>query len=909
MATIRHKRNNVPGEIPEANDLVLGELAINTSDGKLFTKKADGSVVDLTTSGGVDGGEVEYDSLIEGLMSFWLFDRNSGSVKDVSGNGNHLYEAFSEKKTVGAAGSALKLDRRNFYYAENAFVGHKTISLWVRVEARFKGAYNGGTTYSQGDVVSYGGKFWMSRASQGPASSSSSSGPSQENWKELGPDSDDFILMSIGAFGEQDAERIYIKPNGRVAWSPEVGSGPAEISSPSEIPYATWRNFVFVHDAAGGKVRLYENGSQTAVADVTGAGPSDALAVFMVGLSGMVPFEVDCVGVWSRALTASEVQTLHGGGNPYVVEPPTVPGINYENFTTFNVSGAVSSMSASVTGNSNSIFPAFNQTIYDYGILTGSPSAGADVTYSVTVDGISYPGVGSVGGLVRVTNGTNNYYIRLLPSDIPLGTVTTPPGPSYVPGYYITTSRRDINVNNYNIVYNHHGLPVWYVQNSGTPHLAQHGNDRNKIGVSRNGTGTRFSMELTNDSTEMREFSFLPTMRNGNTYSYNFGNHEFLEVKSPPEARGNIIYNTFVAQPAGGSQAITDKAFGVYVQEQTPQKTIGWEWWTSDRFDQTNLAQNASFFHMNSVDIHPVTGDMLLSCRQCSAIVCVDRSTKDVKWVIQGASQPWGDIIQTANQHTLDNAKWLTLEGEPELEGYQYLGPEGQHHARWALNVDPLTPGNDVISIFDNQAGFFPGSTNSPKVVTSLVRSGTTVTGTAAVHGFTTGSYVKVAGANEPAFNGVFTVTVVNSSTFTYTVTESGSGSATGTLTATRALTYWPHSANSPAARGVIYEIDLLNEKALHRASVFSSNGTSGYLGSYQIMMHDNGSFSHVLNFTQQHPQFVEYGDEGTGADPTGAILAIDFPGDLYRVTKVPLDYFDIDYLRATAGSTPVVVT
>ena len=352
---------------------------------------------------------------------------------------------------------------------------------------------------------------------------------------------------------------------------------------------------------------------------------------------------------------------------------------------------------------------------------------------------------------------------------------------------------------------------------------------------------------------------------------------------------------------------MTDKAYGVYVQEQAPDGSIAWEWWTSDRFDQTALARNASFFHMNSVDIHPVTGDMLMSCRQCSAVICVDRSTKDVKWVIQGASQPWGGINQTANQHTLDNAKWLSLEGEPELEGYQYLGPEGQHQARWAVNVDPLFAGNDVISVFDNQSGFFPGSTNSPKTVTSLIKSGTTVTGIASSHGFATGSYVKVSGANEAVFNGVFQVTVVNSSSFTYSVSESGSLTATGSITATRALTYWPHSDNSPAARGVVYEIDLANNKAIHRGSAFAPNGTSGYLGSYQIMLHDGGSFSHVLNFTQQHPQLVEYGDEGDGASPGPVIYAVDFPGDIYRITKVEKDFFNADYLRATAGLAPTI--
>lgn len=906
--TIRHKRSSVPGSMPQPSDLFLGELALNTADGKLFTKKSDGTVIDLTTSGDVDGGELVYNSLLEGLMSFWIFDNSVGHVADVSGNGKSLYEAFSTRTVQGKVGNALRLDKGNFYYSEDAFVGHKTISMWIRSPS-FKGVYSTSSSYSVGDIASNSGSLWVLESplpEQNSSSSSPSTSPDSNYWKSLGP-AEGMNVISVDSLEGSSGERVYFGLDGKLNWLAKIGSGNATVSTSSALP-DQWRHIVLVYDQSSNLIRLYENGQQTDSEAVSGSAPSDNSLLLFLGLRSKIPLDIDCVGIWSRALTAVEIGSLYGSGSGYEFEAPMPPQIDYEQFVTINVSGDVSSLTASIVGNSNSIHPSFNQEIHDYAILTNSVPAGTSVSYSVTVNGTAYPGVSAVGKLIRITNGTDDYYVRLLPSDMPIGTVTTQPGDGYVPGYYISTSRRDINVNNYNIVYDENGVPVWYVQNAGTPHLAQHGNDRNKVGVSRNGTGTRYSMEITNDSINTNAYDFLPTVRNGNTYQYNFGNHEFLEVKSPPEHRGNVIYNTFVAQPTAGSQALADKAYGVYIQEQTPDNTIGWEWWTSDRFDRTALARNASFFHMNSVDIHPITGDMLLSCRQCSAVVCVDRSTKDVKWVIQGSSQPWGGIQQTANQHTLDNAKWLTLEGEPELQGYQYLGPEGQHHARWAINVNPLTPGNDVVAIFDNQAGFFPGSTNSPKTVTALSQSGTLVTGTATAHGFTNGSYVKVAGANQSLFNGVFLVTVVNPNTFTYTVSSSGTMTASGTITAQRAQTYWPHSANSPAARGVIYEIDLANNKAIHRASAFAPNGRSGYLGSYQIMLHDDGSFSHVLNFTQQHPPLVEYGDAGDGASPGEIIFAVDFPGDIYRITKVPKDYFDLNYLRATAGLAPNIL-
>jgi hypothetical protein len=48
MAKIQFKRSNTAGKAPIATDLDLGELAINTNDGKLFLKKYDTTVVDTT---------------------------------------------------------------------------------------------------------------------------------------------------------------------------------------------------------------------------------------------------------------------------------------------------------------------------------------------------------------------------------------------------------------------------------------------------------------------------------------------------------------------------------------------------------------------------------------------------------------------------------------------------------------------------------------------------------------------------------------------------------------------------------------------------------------------------------------------------------------------------------------------
>lgn len=54
---IKLKRSAVAGKAPATTDLELGELALNTYDGKLYTKKDNGtaSIVELSGGGGSSG--------------------------------------------------------------------------------------------------------------------------------------------------------------------------------------------------------------------------------------------------------------------------------------------------------------------------------------------------------------------------------------------------------------------------------------------------------------------------------------------------------------------------------------------------------------------------------------------------------------------------------------------------------------------------------------------------------------------------------------------------------------------------------------------------------------------------------------------------------------------------------------
>ena len=66
MALLKFKRSAVPAKVPALNDLALGELAINTYDGKVYTKKDDGTPAIVQVGG---GGGVQTISSADGSVT------------------------------------------------------------------------------------------------------------------------------------------------------------------------------------------------------------------------------------------------------------------------------------------------------------------------------------------------------------------------------------------------------------------------------------------------------------------------------------------------------------------------------------------------------------------------------------------------------------------------------------------------------------------------------------------------------------------------------------------------------------------------------------------------------------------------------------------------------------------------
>lgn len=73
--TFRLKRSSVASKVPTTGDLQLGELALNTYDGKLYTKKDNGtaSIVEIGAGGGVADGD-KGDITVSSSGTVWTLD-------------------------------------------------------------------------------------------------------------------------------------------------------------------------------------------------------------------------------------------------------------------------------------------------------------------------------------------------------------------------------------------------------------------------------------------------------------------------------------------------------------------------------------------------------------------------------------------------------------------------------------------------------------------------------------------------------------------------------------------------------------------------------------------------------------------------------------------------------------------
>lgn len=378
---------------------------------------------------------------------------------------------------------------------------------------------------------------------------------------------------------------------------------------------------------------------------------------------------------------------------------------NFAAYHTMTVTSPITDIIVDVDNGSYSLYPTFDPAIKNYCVQTPE-GIGTEISlWSITANGDKQSSNTNnsinANDLVRVTDGTNSYFIRFLPNDITYITPDTPATGNYHDGYYLASF---YSATSYYYIFDKNGVPLWYYTDGTGPLSLHRGNNKNRVVTNPWVNQTRGILEIKNKYITGTYYDPIDDS-NGNPVSgpYVWDNHDAQELAGPPNRRGNFM--------AG---AYTDDGF--YFQEQSPNGELVWDWYSSECFSDTNTER----YHWNSVDVHPINGDIITSLRHTSSIVCIDYATKNVKWVLQGdnAFGVFGSDPQPLENFAFGprtaNTKWIAGEnivGEPEYDGTQYNGTCAQHDARYHTNIAPIHgPNNVIVSIFDDQTNNHPYS-------------------------------------------------------------------------------------------------------------------------------------------------------------------------------------------------------
>ena len=114
MATvIQLKRSSTQNDVPTTSDLSLGELAVNTYHGRVYTEKNDGS------ASIVEVGSIPASLTINGAYSFPTSDGSSGQVLKTDGSGSLTFQNES-----GGSGATLSIFKYTVTSNTTVFTGN-----------------------------------------------------------------------------------------------------------------------------------------------------------------------------------------------------------------------------------------------------------------------------------------------------------------------------------------------------------------------------------------------------------------------------------------------------------------------------------------------------------------------------------------------------------------------------------------------------------------------------------------------------------------------------------------------------------------------------------------------------------------------------------------------------------------
>ena len=276
---------------------------------------------------------------------------------------------------------------------------------------------------------------------------------------------------------------------------------------------------------------------------------------------------------------------------------------------------------------------------------------------------------------------TRTHYVRCLPHDFPGWKVQRAGTPTA--RWYIATPTRNTIAAGFMVVFDNHGVPVWWMKGNPPPFNAQllpNGNLAwTRWVFSRAPSG--YYEEHALDGSLVRTYDTSPRGSNPHELVV-LPNGNFLMVAYRP--RDGVDLSRW-----GGPKNAT--VLDGELQELDPNGHVLWSWSTADHLrlsetkhwypklfkDRPVDLGNGRFAydlaHVNSIE--PLGGRVIMSARHTDAVYEIDRATGKIVWKLGGTKTP----------------ERLRITNDPE--GSNELG--GQHDAR-------TTDGGTTITVYDN---------------------------------------------------------------------------------------------------------------------------------------------------------------------------------------------------------------
>jgi hypothetical protein len=324
--------------------------------------------------------------------------------------------------------------------------------------------------------------------------------------------------------------------------------------------------------------------------------------------------------------------------------------------------------SAVAIGPEYALTPAFSPTVYDYYVqcaaganplnVSITASAGAATALlqpmrsppSATTEilSMSLNENQAIVATASAASMTTQYWVRCLPHDFPeLQMVKHPENGQATPGYYLignSAGGTEGFHTGYAMVLDSNGVPVWY--------HAIAGSGIDDVDDVVPGSISFFQSWMT-QPVQIRHLdpwmatTAKPMGADLDTHELQvLPNGHYLAFSYPLEKGVNLTGIKNLTLPNPSNAAI----FNCHIVEFEPKTgAVEWTWVATDHFDPVedsivpSLAlqdgiEAVDLFHCNSIDIDPVTGNLLVSSRNMNSVFYVDRSTNKVVWKMGGSN-------------------------------------------------------------------------------------------------------------------------------------------------------------------------------------------------------------------------------------------------------------------------------